>query len=64
MPMYNSIKFSEAYSKTSGSLCQYYRDEPAIMELLLIFLMITTIVLHSNLNKNNRTKRKRGHNKC
>ena len=30
MPMYNSIKYSDAYSKASGSLWQYYRDEPAL----------------------------------
>ena len=29
MPMYNLIEYSNAYSKTSGSLWQYYRDEPA-----------------------------------
>ena len=30
MPMYNLIKNSDAYSKTSGGLWQYYRDEPAL----------------------------------
>ena len=28
MPMYNLIKYSDNYSKTSGSLWQYYKDEP------------------------------------
>ena len=28
MPMYNLIEYSVNYSKTSGSLWQYYRDEP------------------------------------
>ena len=28
MPMYNLIEFSYIYYKTSGSLWQYYRDEP------------------------------------
>ena len=28
MPMYNLIDYSNNYSKTSGSLWQYYRDEP------------------------------------
>ena len=27
MPMYNSIEYSDTYSKTSGSLWQSYRDE-------------------------------------
>ena len=26
--MYNLIEYSDNYSKTSGSLWQYYRDEP------------------------------------
>ena len=28
MPMYNLIEYSNNYSKTSGSLCQYYKDDP------------------------------------
>ena len=28
MPMYNLIEYSDNYVKTSGSLQQYYRDEP------------------------------------
>ena len=28
MPMYNLIEYSNNYSKTSGSLWQYYRNEP------------------------------------
>ena len=28
MPMYNLIEYIDNYSKTSGSLLQYYRDEP------------------------------------
>ena len=27
-PMYNLIEYSNNYSKTSGNLWQYYRDEP------------------------------------
>ena len=30
MPMYNLIEHSDSYSKTSGILWQYYRDEPAL----------------------------------
>ena len=30
MPMYNLTEYSDNYSKTSGSLWQYYRDEPII----------------------------------
>ena len=28
MPMYNLTEYSDNHSKTSGSLSQYYRDEP------------------------------------
>ena len=30
MHMYNLIEYSDAYLKTSGSLLQYYRDEPVL----------------------------------
>ena len=30
MPMYNLIEYSNDYSRTSGSLWQYYRDEAAL----------------------------------
>ena len=53
MPIYNLIEYSNAYLKTPESLWQYYRDEPAIelITILLIFLIITIIVIHSNLNR-------------
>ena len=28
MPMYNLIEYCNNYAKTSGTLWQYYRDEP------------------------------------
>ena len=28
MPIYNLIEYSDNYSKTSGSLWQYYKDDP------------------------------------
>ena len=28
MPMYNLIEYSDNYSATSGSLWQYYKDDP------------------------------------
>ena len=30
MPMYNLIEYSDNYAKTSGSLCQYCLDTPAL----------------------------------
>ena len=58
MPMYILIEYSDAYLKTSGSLWQYYKDEPALDNngSILIFLMITIIVLHSNLSKKQQDK--------
>ena len=32
MPMYNLVEYSNNYSKTSGSLWQYYRDEPTLTD--------------------------------
>ena len=29
MPMYNLLEYSKNYKKTSGSLWNYYRDEPS-----------------------------------
>ena len=34
MPMYNLIGYSDNYSKTTGSLWQCYRDEPATIDRL------------------------------
>ena len=30
MPMCNLIEYTDNYSNTSGSLWQYYRDEPSL----------------------------------
>ena len=52
MPMYNLIEYSDAYLKTSGSLCRYYRDEPALENNgnFIDFPANNKIVFHSNLN--------------
>ena len=61
--MYNLMEYNDAYSKTSGSLWQYNRDEPALDNNGNIadynnnnFLIITIIVLHSILNKKKQNK--------
>ena len=36
MPMYNSIEYSDNYSKTSGSLSQYCKDIPAVNNGIII----------------------------
>ena len=33
MPMFNLTEYSENYSKTSGMLWQYCRDEPALDDI-------------------------------
>ena len=43
MSMYNLLKYSDNYAKTTGSLWQYFRDDPndnlAESEKLLIIIM-------------------------
>ena len=53
MPIYNLIEYMNIYLKTSRSLWQYYRDEPALdnVTILLIFLLTMIIVFRSNLKK-------------
>ena len=47
MPLYNLIEYSDIYSKTFGSLWQYYRDEPALnnAEGIIVFLIIIIIII-------------------
>ena len=49
MPMYNLIEYSDNYSKTSGSLWQYYRDEPALdnndSNIIINFLANNNIII-------------------
>lgn len=54
MPLYNLIEFSDIYSKTFGSLWQYYRDEPALnnAEGIIVFpIIIIIIVFRLNIKK-------------
>ena len=48
IPMYNLIKYSDNFSKTSESLSQWYRNEPMIIVTFLIFLTIL-VMLRLNL---------------
>ena len=52
MPMYNLIEHRDTYSKTSRSLWQCYRDEPALDDHknIIDFLAKTIKIFHSNLN--------------
>ena len=49
--MYNLIKYSDNYSKTSVRLWQYYRDESFINNNVIVMFLVILIVLHLNLNK-------------
>ena len=52
MPMYNIIEYSDNYSKTSGSLWQYYKDIPAVNDDgKIVFLMGVMILIHLILNQ-------------
>ena len=45
MLMYNSIEYSDNYSKRSESLWQYCKDIPVVMVILLI-LMVLMLLIH------------------
>ena len=38
MPMYNLLEYSKNYKKTTGSLWNYYRDEPTEVVIPLKYL--------------------------
>ena len=65
--MHNLIEYNNAWSKTSGSLWQYYRDEPALdnNEIIIDFLANN---YNSNLFRSKQkilgTNRKRWHKRC
>ena len=50
MPMYNLLEYSKNYRKTTGSLWNYYRDEPSnqvLQEILTILLLAMLIVMQT-----------------
>ena len=52
MPMYNLIKYSDNYSKASGSLWQYCKDIPAVNnDGDIVFLTGLMILIHLILNQ-------------
>ena len=55
--MYNLTEYSNSYSRTSGSLWEYYTDEPVstVLVPLLIFMLLIT-VLCLNLGKKQQVK--------
>ena len=59
MPMYNLIKYSDNYVKTSGSLWQYCLDIPAINNNNAIVNFTENNLTHSfNFKVNHRSNRK------
>ena len=51
MSVYNLTEYIDNYSKTSGSLWQYYRDEPALTNAGAINFMLPITVLCLNVSK-------------
>ena len=50
MPMYSLLEYSKNYRKTTGSLWNYYRDEPSnqvLQEILTILLLAMLIVMQT-----------------
>ena len=45
MSLYNLLKYSENYIKASGSLWQYYRDDPVLDDISNVFLIIILAIL-------------------
>ena len=57
MSMYKLIEYTDIYSKITGSLWQYYRDEPALGNNgNKIFLLVTIIVFCLNLTNKQQGK--------
>ena len=45
--MYSLIEYSDNYSKTSGSLWQYFKEIPAeIIMVILLILMALMLLIH------------------
>ena len=58
MPMYNLIvEYSDNYLKTSGSLWQYYRDEPTLTDASTIDNFPGNSVSFKLKQKNNRSNK-------
>ena len=66
MPMYNLLKYSKNYNKTTGSLWNYYRDEPnnplssnsesfkyrqASQEILIMLVLVKLVMMQIKLVK-------------
>ena len=52
MPMYNLIEYSDNFSDTSGSLCQFKRDEiEGNVDLSMLLLIFRIIRHHININQ-------------
>ena len=43
MPTYNLVEYSDNYSKTSGRLQQYYRDEPALTNASALYNFLGSV---------------------
>lgn len=50
MSVYQLIKFSDNYSKPFSSLWQYYRDEPALNNVICEFLILLNVMAPQTVN--------------
>ena len=57
MSMYNLLEYNDKYLKTSGSLWQYYRDEPAIDTNEVVTNFLVDNSNSASFNKNSRRNR-------
>ena len=47
--MYNLLEYSKNYKKTTGSLWNYYRDEPNLQQKNGILLIVNQMVIICNI---------------
>ena len=45
MPVYYVTEYGDNYWKTSGSLRQYYRDEPTLNDMALLKIILVLVLL-------------------
>ena len=71
IPMYNLIEYSDNYLKVSGSLWQYYRDEPLFNNNnnnnnnnILDFTVANNNSKSLGYKQSKRSNRQRWHKKC
>ena len=57
MPMYNLIEYSKIYSKTTGSLWNYYRDKPNSDTEIIPLEFQSLLIIKQALQEGNNTEK-------